>query len=134
MQLTKKGIVFIALLVVCALLMTLEFGGNYDTFYEWLSGEAHYFTRYGSPLGEMCMVLAWIYLVALVGTVGFVLFGKSELMTLCSYISGGAMLVMFLLGLLNLDDWGGLCIGMPLLLAVSVAYIILGKKWMPEEL
>ena len=133
MQLTKRGIVFIVLLVACALLMTLEFGGNYDTFYAWLSGEAH-FTRYGSPQETLCTALAWIYLVTLVGTVAFELFAKSELMMLCSYVSGGAMLVMFLFGLFWSNSWGALCIGMPLLLAVSIAYIILGKKWVPEEL
>lgn len=126
MQLTKRGIVFIVLFMACTLLMTLEFGGNYDTFYEWLSGEAHY--------GGLCTVLAWIYVVTLVGTVGFELFGRTDLMTFCSYISGGAMLVMFLLGLFWFNSMGALCIGMPLLLAVSIAYVILGKKWVPEEL
>ena len=130
MKLTKRCIVFIALMLVSALVMTLEFGGNYDTFYDWLSGEGG-FGHSRMPDDSLFVVLAWIYLLALIATVIFEIIRKYDFMQLCSYISFGTMLVIFAFGLYgtSVTNHGPLCIGMPLLFLISTTILILGKKW-----
>lgn len=130
MKLTKRSVVFIALLIVCAFVMTLEFGGNYDTFYEWLSGEGG-FGHSRMPDDSLFVVLAWIYLLTLIATVIFEVTRNYDFMQLCSYISFGSIFVIFAFGLYgtSVTDHGPLCIGMPLLFGISAAFLIIGKKW-----
>jgi len=133
MTLTKRSIVFIVLLIVCALIMTLEFGGNYDTFYEWLSGEGG-FGHSRMPDDSLFTVLAWIYLVTLIATVFFEVICQYDFMQLCAYISFGSIAVIFAFGLYGtaVTSFGPLCIGMPLLFSISTAILILAKKWKPS--
>ena len=139
MKLGKKDIACIVLLIVCAFLMTLEFGGNYDTFYEWLSGEGHGFSNGSMPDDTMFVVLAWVYLVSLLGTVLLRLLRKSDYAKFCAYVSGGAMGIFVLFGLYGttVDAHGPFCIGMPLLLVVTLAISYLNiphkKKGEKEE-
>ncbi len=134
MKLTKRSIVFIALLIICALVMTLEFGGNYDTFYQWLSGEGGYENTL-MPEKSLFTVLSWVYLLTLIATVIFEVFRKYDFMKLCSYISFGSMLVILIFGLYGtrVASHGPLCIGMPLQFLISAIYLILGKKWQQDE-
>lgn len=132
MKLEKKDIVCIVLLLLCALLMTLKFGGNYDTFYEWLAGEANGFNHTKMPDDSLFMVLAWVYVVTLVATVLFGLLHKTDYAKIFAYISSGSMGVFVLFGLYGtrVKVHGPFCIGMPLMLAVTlvIAYLNIPHK------
>ena len=127
MKLTNEDRIAIILIIICAFLMTLEFGGNYDTFYEWLSGEANGFGRIDMPDDSLFFVLAWVYLFSLLGTLIFKLTRKRDIAKLCAYISSGSMGVFVIFGLYGVItvNSGELCIGMPLMLAATLALLYL---------
>ena len=122
MKLASKNKVCIIIVLVCAFLMVLEFGGNYDSFYDFLAGTDG-FNRIDMPDDSLFVVLSWVYLVSLVGVVIFGLTESVDLSRVCAYISSGAMGIFNVFGIYGLItvNSGELCIGMPLLLVATIA-------------
>lgn len=126
MKLSKTDLIFILLLPIAAVLMALEFGGNWRTFYEWLGGSVGFSLRV--PIGsEFFMILAWVYLISFICTVVFEVLHRFDYMKLFSFINVGSIGLCFLRGIIE-GEPDAICIGMILLLAVSVGMLLMALR------
>lgn len=125
MKLNQRNIINITILLISAILMAFEFGGNYDTFYNWLMGSANGFNSFMMPDDSIFMVIAWIYTITLLGAVFCSLIENMDMARLCTYVSTGSMSIFVLFGLYGttLSQSGSFCIGMPLLLIATLALL-----------
>lgn len=133
MKLTKRSYLYIILLIIDAFCMALDFVGNFDTFYDWIFGEAGGFTRYGSPDDSLCLILVWIVLITLLGTVIFQLISKKDFMKLCSCINFIALTVLFIFGFMEKGSNGAMGGGMPLMWIISITYLIFSLTAKKEQ-
>ena len=128
MNSNRRDLLAILVLPVCAVIMSLKFGGNGNTFYAWLLGNAA-LTGSMQICREWFMFLVWVYMVSLVAEAILEILHKYELGRQFAVVNTTSILLCMIVGFLE-GCQNSICVGMILLLLVSLCYWLLpsGRK------
>ena len=123
MKITKRELLCIVVLPVCAGIMSLRFGGNGNTFYAWLLGIA----ELAPPFQNISLwfsFLTWMYLVSLVTVVILEILHQYEKGKLFAWINAVSITMCIIIGFLE-GYRNSICAGMVLLFLLSLSYWLL---------